>query len=155
MKKVELKYLDRKECPVMRSVAEIGDKWILLILRENFFGFKRFDDYQKNLKVSRSVLSSKLSKMVELNLLEKTSYQNENDRTRYEYRLTKKGRDLFKVVISLLEWGNEHVVKEGEVTVKIVEKESSEDVKINLVTEKGERVRWRDVQIEATEGKAK
>ncbi len=139
----------------MRSIAEIGDKWILLILRESFFGFKRFDDFQKNLGVSRSVLSNKLSKMVALNLLEKTSYQNENDRVRYEYKLTKKGKDLNKVVISLLEWGNEHVVKAGEVTVKIVEKETCEDVKIDLLSEKGETVKWRDVKIEASEGRAK
>ncbi|MDW3652062.1 MAG: helix-turn-helix domain-containing protein [Bacteroidia bacterium] len=143
----EPKDLDRDLCPIVSAIGEIGDKWILLILRESFIGARRFDEFQENLKVSKSVLSNKLNKMLELELLQKVSYKNPNERTRYEYHLTRKGKDLGKVIISLLNWGNTYLVARGHETIVIADREELEPVGLELVNSKGDKLRLRDTAI--------
>jgi DNA-binding HxlR family transcriptional regulator len=143
--------LSRELCPVMKAVSMVGDKWILLILRECFLGFKRFEDYQENLGISRSVLSTKLNKMIRLALLYKKPYQEEGERKRMEYRLTAKGWDFIKVVIALMEWGNEHLVEKGEVTLDIIQRGTEQFPKLNLLNNKGYRVDWYDLELKVTE----
>lgn len=147
MEKVDFRDLDRGFCPIMKAIKEIGDKWTLLILRECFLGFKRFDDFQTNLKISKSVLSAKLNKMIALELLEKRSYKNEGERTRYEYLLTQKGKDLMKIILSFMEWGNEYLVKDGELTLKIVEKNQKNDIEIAILNQSNERLKYRELEM--------
>ncbi|MEM6807326.1 MAG: helix-turn-helix domain-containing protein [Bacteroidota bacterium] len=139
--------LDRGLCPIVSAIGEIGDKWILLILRESFIGARRFDEFQANLNVSKSVLSNKLNKMLELSLLQKVSYKNPGERTRFEYRLTRKGKDLGKVVISLLNWGNTYLVEEGQETIVIADTQEQKPVSLEMVNSKGEKLRFRDTAI--------
>ena len=62
--------LDRYEaCPVARSVQLIGDRWALLIIREAFDGVKRFSDFQKNLNVAKNILSDRLAKLIDAQIL--------------------------------------------------------------------------------------
>lgn len=139
--------LDRGLCPIVSAIGEIGDKWILLILRESFIGARRFDEFQENLKVSKSVLANKLNKMLELSLLQKVSYKNPGERTRYEYQLTRKGKDLGKVVISLLNWGNTYLVEKGQETIVIADAKEQKPVSLEMVNSKGEKLRFRDTAI--------
>ena len=90
-----------------RSLAIIGDRWTLLILRECFLRVRRFDEFQKRLGVGRPILADRLQKLVANFVLTKMAYQ-ENP-TRYEYRLTAKGRDLYPVVLSIVHWGDVHL----------------------------------------------
>ncbi|NNF35384.1 MAG: helix-turn-helix transcriptional regulator [Saprospiraceae bacterium] len=112
----------RKEyCPILKAMDQIGDKWSMLIMRECFLGTRRFEDFYDHLGISKSVLSGKLKKMVDQGLLKKTPYQNEGERTRYEYRLTQKSRDFRKVLIGLLSWSNKYLVEEGNETMYILD----------------------------------
>lgn len=147
MEKIDSIQLDRSFCPIMKAVKEIGDKWTLLILRECFLGFKRFDDFQTNLNISKSVLTTKLSNMIDLNLLEKRSYKNEGERTRHEYLLTQKGKDLMKIILSFMEWGNEYLVNEGELTLKVVEKSAQNDIEIAILNQADERLKYRELEM--------
>jgi len=151
MRKIEPSSLNRDHCPVMKAVSLVGDKWILLILRECFLGFKRFEDYQENLGISRSVLSTKLNKMVRLNLLYKKPYQEEGERIRFEYRLSAKGWDFIKVVIALMEWGNEHLVEKGAKTLQIVQRGTEKSPKLNLLDNSGKRIDWYDLELHVIE----
>ena len=140
--------IDRTKCPIVKSVEVIGDKWILMLLREMMLGATRFDDFQSRLHISKSVLSSKLGKMVSLGLSDKVAYQVPNQRTRYEYQLTRKGRDLFKIIISLADWGNTYLIADDEAKVELVDKFTEERLKLTLTTESGEPVRWRDTKLQ-------
>ncbi|MFT6148487.1 MAG: DNA-binding HxlR family transcriptional regulator [Saprospiraceae bacterium] len=142
MEKLEFKDLDRTFCPVSKAMREIGDRWTLLILRECFWGFKRFDDFQVNLKISKSVLTTKLNHMISLDLIEKQSYKEEGKRTRYEYTFTQKGKDLTKIMLSFLDWGNKYLVNEGEITLKAIDKISKKEVAIDILDDSGKRLKY-------------
>jgi DNA-binding HxlR family transcriptional regulator len=99
--------LNEQECSMARTLAVIGDRWTLLILRECFLRVRRFDDFQARLGIGRPILADRLQKLVTNFVLTKVAYQ-ENP-TRYEYRLTPKGLDLYPVILSLVHWGDVHM----------------------------------------------
>src|SRR3954469_14636070 len=79
-------------CSVARTVAVIGDRWTLMILRDCFLGVRRFEDFQARLGISRTITTERLKTLVDEGVLRKVAYQDRP--TRYEYRLTDKGLDL-------------------------------------------------------------
>ncbi len=91
-------------CSIARSLAVLGDRWTLMVLRNAFLGIKRFDDFQTNLGVTRHVLAERLQRLVEAGVFAKVPYQQKPER--FEYRLTEKGRDLYPVLLSLVAWGD-------------------------------------------------
>jgi DNA-binding HxlR family transcriptional regulator len=94
-------------CSLARTVAIIGDRWTLLILRDCFLRVRRFDDFQARLGIGRPILADRLGKLVRSGVLEKVKYR-ENP-ARYEYRLTRRGFDLHPVILSLVHWGDVHL----------------------------------------------
>ncbi|MBI1394314.1 MAG: transcriptional regulator [Alphaproteobacteria bacterium] len=89
---------------VERAIDQIGDRWTFLILRDAFFGQRRFDDIQKSTGASPNILSDRLKKLVGFGILEKRAYQDRPQR--HEYRLTEKGRDLYPAIVLLMRWGD-------------------------------------------------
>ena len=94
--------IDKQICSVARALSVVGERWTLLILRDAFFGTRRFDQFQQNLGVTRHRLSERLGKLVDSGVLVKVAY-NQNP-LRYEYRLTRKGLALYPVMMSLARW---------------------------------------------------
>ncbi|HEY0400603.1 MAG TPA: helix-turn-helix domain-containing protein, partial [Blastococcus sp.] len=92
---------DRSRCSVAGTLAVVGEKWSLLVLREAFFGVRRFADFQRVLGVPKAVLSDRLATLVEQGILRRVPYQAEGERQRQEYRLTTKGRDLYPTLVAL------------------------------------------------------
>jgi DNA-binding HxlR family transcriptional regulator len=92
---------------VGRALELVGERWTLLILREAFFGVRRFGQLARNLTIPRPTLSSRLRMLVDAGLLERVPYSVEPER--YEYRLTDSGRDLFGAIVVLMRWGDEHL----------------------------------------------
>lgn len=93
---------------VGRAVAMLADRWTYLVLREAFFGVRRYGSFQRNLGISRNVLAARLSALVEDGLLKRVLYRTEPDW--YEYRLAQAGFDLFPVILALKAWGDEHLL---------------------------------------------
>ena len=91
-------------CTVARSLEVVGDRWTVLVLRDAFYGVRRFDDFQRNLGIARNILTDRLHKLVAQGVLERQQYQDRP--ARYEYRLTEKGRDLLPVVLAMMRWGD-------------------------------------------------
>ena len=85
----------------------LGERWTFLILRESFYGVRRFSDMQRNLGIARNILSSRLQTLVGAGILERRRYQEEPER--FEYRLTAAGRDLYPAIIAIMRWGDEHL----------------------------------------------
>lgn len=98
--------LDRENCSLARTLAVIGDRWTMLVLREAFLRVRRFDDFQKSLGIARRVLAARLKLLVEQGVLEKVAYETRPPR--YEYRLTEKGRGLYPALVALVHWGDAH-----------------------------------------------
>src|SRR5438270_9575998 len=92
---------------VGRALALLGERWTLLILREAFFGVRRYGQLARNLNIPRPTLSLRLRKLVDAGLLDRVLYSTDPDR--HEYRLTQAGRDLFPAVIALMRWGDTHL----------------------------------------------
>ena len=96
--------LEDRECPLSTALGYVGEWWTLLILHDCFDGYSRFDQFQENMKISTSMLTSRLKSLVANGLLEKKPYQT--NPVRHEYVLTELGRSLRSVIVALAAWGN-------------------------------------------------
>ena len=101
MKRSNVEHLN---CSIARSLEIVGEWWTLLVLRDVFLGLRRFDDIQRDLGISRNILSDRLSTLLDHGILERRRYQEHPER--FEYRLTEKGIDLYPVLVALLRWGD-------------------------------------------------
>jgi len=110
-------------CSVAATLRIVGEKWTLLVLREAFYGLRRYEDFVEAIGCARNILSDRLGKLVEHGLLSRSPYRQEGGRERLEYRLTAKGRDLFPVLLALMQWGDRWLAGRKGVPV-IVEHES-------------------------------
>ena len=91
-------------CSVARALNDVGDWWSLLVVKEAMLGTRRFVDFQQNLGIARNILCDRLARLLENGVLVKQDVGEHG--TRYEYRLTEKGRDLFTVVTALRQWSD-------------------------------------------------
>jgi DNA-binding HxlR family transcriptional regulator len=92
---------------VGRTLSLVGERWTIMILREAFFGVRRYGQLARNLSIPRPTLSLRLRKLVDAGLLDRVLYATGPDR--HEYRLTQAGRDLFPAVIALMRWGDTYL----------------------------------------------
>lgn len=91
-------------CAIARTLDVIGDPWTPLILRDVALGITRFEAIQRNLGVSRKVLTQRLQALVEHEVVERVAYQDHPPR--HDYVLTQKGRDLALVLAAIQSFGN-------------------------------------------------
>jgi DNA-binding HxlR family transcriptional regulator len=77
---------------------------MLLILRNLFRGARRFGEFEEDLGIAKNLLASRLSKLVEADIIEKVPYQDRP--VRHEYLLTQKGRDLSPSLVAMMRWGD-------------------------------------------------
>jgi len=97
---------ERQDCSLARALEVIGERWTLLIVRDAFYGVRRFSDFQAHLDVPKAVLSDRLSGLVEDDILERRP--DPGHAGRHLYELTAAGRDLWPVLHALLAWGGRH-----------------------------------------------
>ena len=102
--------LEEEPCSLARTVGVIGDRWSLLILRECFLRTRRFEGFQSALGITRHLLAERLKKLVRLGVLRRIPYQESPKR--HEYILTQKGLDLYPIIMSIVHWGDTHMVDE-------------------------------------------
>lgn len=95
----------RSPCPIGRASRILGDRWVLLILREAFLGETRFEGFMGRLPISRAALTSRLGMLVEAGLLER----DPPDAKRAAYRLTEAGRALLPVYREIGRWSGAHL----------------------------------------------
>lgn len=94
------------DCSVAKALEVIGERWSLLIVRSVMHGNRRFGEMQESLGIARNVLSARLQRLVDEEILERRAYQDTPPR--YEYFLTQKGLDLWPALIALLNWGDRY-----------------------------------------------
>jgi len=100
------KSLADARCPIARSIDVVGEWWTILILRDAFHGFTRFDDLQRNLGISPSMLARRLKAMLDAGLRTRRRYSEHPPRD--EYLPTDAGTALLPVLRELREWGERY-----------------------------------------------
>ena len=109
MQPAMVKVMQRKSfadmnCSVAQCLEIVGEWWTLLILRDAFLGYSRFDEFESRLGIARNVLTQRLDGLVDAGVLQRAPYQERP--VRYDYLLTEKGRDLWHVVTAMRQWGD-------------------------------------------------
>jgi len=95
------------ECALPGALEIVGERWSFLILRGAFNGLHHFEEFQSTLGIARNILSNRLARLVEHEILERQP--DRADRRKIAYRLTEKGRALLPVLIALRQWGERWV----------------------------------------------
>jgi DNA-binding HxlR family transcriptional regulator len=113
-------------CSIARTLELLGDWWTLLIVREAFFGSRKFGEFEKALGIAPNVLTQRLGKLVVGGILVVGS-TSQNGRA-LDYRLSPKGRDLFPLLVTLVQWGDKHAAGPEGPPVKIVERSTGHEI---------------------------
>ena len=122
-------------CSVARTAELIGDQWTLLIIRDAFFGVRTFSGFAERLGVARTVLTDRLQKLVECNILARVQVRPEVER--FEYQLTDRGRDLLPIVVAFTQWGDRWIFGEGREPVGIFDRAARRPIRRVTVQDEG------------------
>ncbi|AYC34638.1 transcriptional regulator [Pseudomonas cavernae] len=138
--------LDQQPCSLSRTLAVVGDRWTLLVLREAFLGVRRFEDFQQRLGITRHVLADRLKTLVQAQVLDKVAYQERPRRE--EYRLTARGHELYPAILALVNWGDRHLSGAEGAPIRHIHKGCGQHMHGVLVcSECGEPLRPQDVDL--------
>jgi len=96
-------------CSIARALDIIGTRSAILILREAYYGTRRFDSFAGRIGITDAAAAKQLRKLTNAGLLEKRPYRESGQRTRYEYILTQKGLDLLPAIVALWQWGDKYL----------------------------------------------
>lgn len=118
------------ECPIARALEEVGDGWVLLILRSALLGARRFNDFEEGLGIPPNTLTRRLARLVELGFFTRLRYEERP--LREEYELTAKALDLLPVVLALAAWGNRWLMRDA-VAIECMDPSSGRAVEPVLV----------------------
>jgi DNA-binding HxlR family transcriptional regulator len=133
------------QCNLWKAFGLIGDRWTLVILRSALYGVRRFDDFQTELEIPRSVLSHRLAALVELGIMERREYREDGQRARIEYPLTEMGRALGLPFMAMTEW-SDHWIGKGTSPLTLRSKTTGQRLRVAMVDEAGKPVRKDDVE---------
>jgi DNA-binding HxlR family transcriptional regulator len=100
---MDVRDFPRDACAVGAALDHLGDRWTMLVVREAFFGVRRFEELRKNTGAAKNILADRLARLVDAGILRREQYSERPPRD--EYRLTEKGLDLYPVIITLAQWG--------------------------------------------------
>jgi DNA-binding HxlR family transcriptional regulator len=135
-----------ENCSIGRTLAVVGEKWTLLVLRELFQGLRRFEDMRVRTGIPRQVLSDRLSRLVDEGLLRRVPYREPGQRERSEYWLTEKGLDLFPALVALLRWGDTYLADPAGPALALHHRDCGAPVHLDLQCAAGhEHLSARDV----------
>ncbi len=133
------------QCNLWKAFGLIGDRWTLVILRSALYGVRRFDDFQLELEIPRSVLSHRLAGLVELGIMERRDYREDGQRARIEYPLTEMGRALGLPFMAMTEW-SDHWIGKDTSPLTLRSKTTGQRLRVAMVDEAGKPARKDDVE---------
>ena len=133
-------------CSVARSLEIVGEWWTLLVVREAFFGTRRFSDFEANLSIAKNVLSDRLAKLVEARVMERKPVVGRGNPQ--DYTLTQMGRDLFPAIIALMQWGDRWIYGAERAPVRLLDHEGGAEIaRMKVTTPEGKPLQPRDVVV--------
>jgi DNA-binding HxlR family transcriptional regulator len=142
----------KESCTIAATLEVIGDPWTLLVIRDAFAGVKRFEQWQEHLGVARNVLAARLKSLVRHGVLEPQAYSERP--LRHEYVLTRKGKDLYTVLLTMHGWGAKHLYGESGAGVTFVHKTCGHELEPTLACGCcGQTVKPRDLEMRVNPGR--
>ena len=120
------KRFESMNCGVAQALEQVGDWWSLLIVRDAFFGLRRFAQFEASLGIAKNILSQRLQKLVEHGVLRKE--RRDEPGNRFDYELTRKGRDLWLVLTAMRLWSDRWVFGADRVPLVVRERDTGRRV---------------------------
>lgn len=145
MPAMKLKSFENMDCSLAQALEVVGERWTLLVLRDAFFGVRRFDDFQRRLDIARNILSARLARLVEAGILERRALSPGGKRA--EYHLTEKGRDLQPALLALTQWGDTWYPSERGSRIQFCDRDTGEPIRrLRPCTQDGRELSDRQVR---------
>ncbi|MFT4798518.1 MAG: DNA-binding HxlR family transcriptional regulator [Candidatus Azotimanducaceae bacterium] len=139
---MKLVSFDHLNCSLAQTLSVIGERWTMLIIRDVFFGLRRFDEFQKNLGIARNILSDRLKKLIEAGILEKSEEPGHR-----EYRLSKKGLALQPIMIAMTHWGDKYMPHPDGMRIQFVDRKNSKPIKtLGIYASDGRKLKPKEVK---------
>jgi DNA-binding HxlR family transcriptional regulator len=138
--------VSRHDCNLAKTFELIGERWTLLILRSALYGLRRFDDFQAELDIPRSVLSARLTNLVKIGIMERREYREAGQRTRIEYPLTRMGQTLSLPFMAMTAWGDRWL-GDGTSPLTLRSRSTGQTLSVALIDERGKRAWKADVEL--------
>lgn len=136
-----------------RAMEVVGDRWSILILREAYYGVKRFDEFEYYAGIASNILSSRLKKFIEAGVMTRVPLPEHAGR--FEYVLTEKGRDFFPAYLALKKWGDDWLAEPAGPQVVFRDRFLGSPIEYpELLTSSGKSLRLEDVEVVAGAGAA-
>ena len=147
---MKYKTFDHMNCSLAQTLSIVGERWTLLILRDAFFGAKRFSQFEKSLGIAKNILTARLNMLVEEGIMER---RDPEDGGRTEYVLTDQGLDLQPILLSMTHWGDKYRPHPKGDRLVFVDREEGRPIQPMTVRSEDGRA-LRPKQIKATPGPA-
>ncbi len=138
------------ECSIAKAMDLVGSRSAVLILREAYYGTRRFDGFAARVGITPAAASAQLRKLTEAGLLEKIPYREEGKRTRHEYVLTPMGRDLLPAVLALMQWGDAYL-QPGPPPLQLVEAATGAPVRVEVRSATGKQIELEELGVRVNE----
>ncbi len=134
--------------PLNGSIAHIlnclGEGWSMLIIREAFFGIRRFEEFQSHLGIARNILTTRLKRLCASGILERVPIKE--GAKRHEYVLSTKGKELMPLLITLTQWGDKWIYGKGNEPVVFRDRKNGKPIRqIQVISQDGRTLRPRDM----------
>jgi DNA-binding HxlR family transcriptional regulator len=124
-------------CPIEKTMALVGTKSAMLIMREAYYGTTRFDDFARRVGITKAATSTRLSELVDAGLLAKRPYREPGQRSRDEYVLADAGTEFMPVVWAMFEWGRKHL---DDTRLRLTHLDCGADATVEIRCAEGHRV---------------
>lgn len=135
-------------CSLAQTLSVIGEHWTMLIIRDAFFGLRRFDQFHRELGIARNVLSDRLKKLVQAGILEKSSGPGHSD-----YRLTDKGVALQPIMIAMTHWGDTYRPHPDGKRLTFVDRRDGKPIKtMGVYASDGRKLKPKEIKAKAGPG---
>jgi DNA-binding HxlR family transcriptional regulator len=128
---------DTDACSIARTLALIGDRWTLLVLRDVANGVRRFDELAGHLGIARNVLSQRLARLAQAGLIDRTAYREPGARERHEYRLSGPGRELMPILVAIMDWGDRNLAGPAGPPAVVRHADCGAGIRVTLSCEEG------------------
>jgi DNA-binding HxlR family transcriptional regulator len=138
------------ECPIEKTMALLGTKSAMLIMREAYYGTTRFDDFWRRVGITKAAASARLSELVDAGLLTRQPYQEPGQRSRDEYVLTDAGIDFMPVVWAMFEWGLRHLPYDAR--LRLAHAGCGAEATVEIRCAEGHRVPPEELAVRIAEG---
>ncbi|WP_198654052.1 winged helix-turn-helix transcriptional regulator [Nocardia aurea] len=141
-------------CSIAKAMDLIGTRSAILILREAYYGTRRFEGFASRVGITDAAAAAQLRKLTDAGLFVKRPYREEGKRTRHEYVLTHMGRDLLPALLALMQWGDAYL-QPGPAPLLLVEEATGAPVRVEVRSSTGKEVELEKLGVRLNEDYAR